>query len=70
MKSPAHNNKEIMIAAGGKVDYWALWPTDTTELWNLDPNSVWTLGIQCDKSIFEKVFIWFMGQPVVWSEPH
>jgi hypothetical protein len=26
--------------------------------------------IQCDKSIFEKVFIWFLGQPVVWSEPN
>jgi hypothetical protein len=24
----------------------------------------------CDKSIFEKVFIWFLGQPVVWSEPN
>jgi hypothetical protein len=26
--------------------------------------------IQCDKSIFEKVFIWFLGQPVVWPEPN
>jgi hypothetical protein len=26
--------------------------------------------IQCDKSIFENVFIWFLGQPVVWSEPN
>jgi hypothetical protein len=26
--------------------------------------------IQCDSSIFEKVFIWFLGQPVVWSEPN
>jgi hypothetical protein len=24
--------------------------------------------IQCEPSIFEKVFIWFLGQPVVWSE--
>jgi hypothetical protein len=23
-----------------------------------------------DPSIFEKVFIWFLGQPVVWSEPN
>jgi hypothetical protein len=22
----------------------------------------------CEPSIFEKVFIWFLGQPVVWSE--
>jgi hypothetical protein len=22
--------------------------------------------IQCDSSIFEKVFIWFLGQPVQW----
>jgi hypothetical protein len=28
------------------------------------------VNIQCDKSIFEKVFIWFLGQPVVWSEPN
>jgi hypothetical protein len=28
------------------------------------------LKIQCDSSIFEKVFIWFLGQPVVWSEPN
>jgi hypothetical protein len=27
------------------------------------------MNIQCDKSIFEKVFIWFLGQLVVWSEP-
>jgi hypothetical protein len=27
-------------------------------------------NIQCDSSIFEKVFIWFLGQPVVWSEPN
>jgi hypothetical protein len=27
-------------------------------------------NIQCDKSIFENVFIWFLGQPVVWSEPN
>jgi hypothetical protein len=26
--------------------------------------------VQCDSSIFEKVFIWFLGQPVVWSEPN
>jgi hypothetical protein len=26
--------------------------------------------IQCEPSIFEKVFIWFLGQPVVWSEPN
>jgi hypothetical protein len=26
--------------------------------------------IQCDSSIFENVFIWFLGQPVVWSEPN
>jgi hypothetical protein len=26
--------------------------------------------IQCDSSIFEKVFTWFLGQPVVWSEPN
>jgi hypothetical protein len=26
--------------------------------------------VQCDKSIFEKVFIWSLGQPVVWSEPN
>jgi hypothetical protein len=26
--------------------------------------------IQCDSSIFEKVFIWFLGHPVVWSEPN
>jgi hypothetical protein len=26
--------------------------------------------ILCEKSIFEKVFIWFLGQPVVWSEPN
>jgi hypothetical protein len=25
---------------------------------------------QCDSSIFEKVFIWFLGQPVVWLEPN
>jgi hypothetical protein len=31
-----------------------------------------SLSIQCtcDSSIFEKVFIWFLGQPVVWSEPN
>jgi hypothetical protein len=23
-----------------------------------------------DPSIFERVFIWFLGQPVVWSEPN
>jgi hypothetical protein len=27
-------------------------------------------NIQCEPSIFEKVFIWFLGQPVVWSEPN
>jgi hypothetical protein len=26
--------------------------------------------IPCEKSIFEKVFIWFLGEPVVWSEPN
>jgi hypothetical protein len=26
--------------------------------------------ILCEPSIFEKVFIWFLGQPVVWSEPN
>jgi hypothetical protein len=26
--------------------------------------------IQCDSSIFEKVFIWFLGQLEVWSEPN
>jgi hypothetical protein len=26
--------------------------------------------VQCEPSIFEKVFIWFLGQPVVWSEPN
>jgi hypothetical protein len=30
----------------------------------------WSLHIQCEPSIFEKVFIWFLGQPVVWSEPN
>jgi hypothetical protein len=29
-----------------------------------------SIYIQCDSSIFEKVFIWFLGQPVVWSEPN
>jgi hypothetical protein len=29
-----------------------------------------TNNIQCDKSIFEKKFLWFLGQPVVWSEPN
>jgi hypothetical protein len=33
-------------------------------------NSNIGINIQCDKSIFEKVFIWFLGQPVVWSEPN
>jgi hypothetical protein len=28
------------------------------------------MDIQCDSSIFKKVFIWFRGQPVVWSEPN
>jgi hypothetical protein len=28
------------------------------------------LIIQYEPSIFEKVFIWFLGQPVVWSEPN
>jgi hypothetical protein len=28
------------------------------------------VNIQCDSSIFEKVFRWFLGQPVVWSEPN
>jgi hypothetical protein len=28
------------------------------------------LKIQCDSSIFENVFIWLLGQPVVWSEPN
>jgi hypothetical protein len=28
------------------------------------------IHIPCEKSIFEKVFIWFLGEPVVWSEPN
>jgi hypothetical protein len=28
------------------------------------------LYILCEPSIFEKVIIWFLGQPVVWSEPN
>jgi hypothetical protein len=27
-------------------------------------------NIQCEPSIVKKVFIWFLGQPVVWSEPN
>jgi hypothetical protein len=34
------------------------------------PNGRPRKDIQCDSSIFEKVFIWFLGQPVVWSEPN
>jgi hypothetical protein len=26
--------------------------------------------ILCEPSIFEKAFIWFLAQPVVWSEPN
>jgi hypothetical protein len=26
--------------------------------------------MQYEPSIFEKVFIWFLGQPVVWSKPN
>jgi hypothetical protein len=29
-----------------------------------------TFNIQFEPSIFEKVFIWFLGQPVVWSKPN
>jgi hypothetical protein len=28
------------------------------------------MHLLCEPSIFEKVFIWFLGQPVVWSEPN
>jgi hypothetical protein len=37
---------------------------------NIAKVDILQISIQCDSSIFEKVFIWFLGQPVVWSEPN
>jgi hypothetical protein len=34
-----------------------------------DNGPLYWITLWCEPSIFEKVFIWFLGQPVVWSKP-
>jgi hypothetical protein len=52
---------------GRPAKNWGVWEELDTEQTVVNPKVKF---IQCDKPIFEKVFLWFLGQPVVWSQPN